>query len=141
MTNFWTDAAVIHSYSRREAIEDGVLVDLMQDETAAAVREAGFTIPVAMTAAAFSLAVWPIDDGKAEAWLKARCQDLQGRLWDVLYMLSQAVRRGGSGDLIRYRIVCLDHASKRRRTIELKAVYGPADDGSPCITVMLPDED
>jgi hypothetical protein len=25
--------------------------------------------------------------------------------------------------------------------VDLKAVFGPDDDGSPCITIMLPDED
>jgi len=33
---------VISSYSRAQAIDDGVLVDLMQGELASLVREAGF---------------------------------------------------------------------------------------------------
>jgi hypothetical protein len=35
-------------------------------------------------------------------------------------------------------------SDNRERTpplVRLKAVCGPADDGSPCITVMLPEED
>ena len=40
----------IARYTRRQAIEDGVLVDLMQPETVGFVREAGFKFPVAMTA-------------------------------------------------------------------------------------------
>lgn len=35
----------IGAYTRRQAIEDGVLVDLMQAETVALVREAGFKFP------------------------------------------------------------------------------------------------
>jgi len=48
------DFEVIHRYTRKDAIEDGVLVDLMQAETESLVREAGFHFPVAMTATAFS---------------------------------------------------------------------------------------
>ena len=47
----------INVYTRRQAIEDGVLVDLMQPETAGLVREAGFKFPVAMTAGAFAATV------------------------------------------------------------------------------------
>ena len=47
----------IASYSRRQAIEDGVLVDLTQPETVRAVREAGFKWPVAMTATAFAATI------------------------------------------------------------------------------------
>ena len=34
-----------------------------------------------------------------------------------------------------------DTAKSRNETITLKAVCGPNDDGSPCITIMKPDED
>lgn len=129
----------ISTYSRAQAIEDGVLVDLMQDETVRAVREAGFLFPIAMTAAAFELAVWPIDNDRADRWLRSKCQDLQGRLWDVLWMLKVACRAGGS--VLRFRLSIMDHTTKRRRTIVLKSVCGPDDDGEPCITIMLPEED
>jgi hypothetical protein len=47
----------IAAYTRRQAIEDGVLVDLMQPETVGIVREAGFKFPMAMTAGAFAATV------------------------------------------------------------------------------------
>ncbi|SPE60109.1 hypothetical protein SBV1_370093 [Verrucomicrobia bacterium] len=34
--------APVYSYSRQQAIDDGILVDLMQAETVKIVREAGF---------------------------------------------------------------------------------------------------
>ena len=43
---FWDDAEVISSYSRAQAIEDGVLVDV-----STVAKEAGIKFPVAMTAA------------------------------------------------------------------------------------------
>lgn len=133
---------VISSYSRAQAIEDGVLVDLMQPDTVGAVREAGFTIPVAITSAAFNKAVWPVDHPVAADWLK-QYNDLQGRLWDVLWMLSFAIKcqRGKSADTIIYKLSIVDWESKRRRLLNLKSVCGPGDDSDPCITIMLPEED
>ena len=49
-------------YSRKQAIEDGVLVDLMQPETVGLVREAGFKFPVAMTAGTFAATVAEIGE-------------------------------------------------------------------------------
>ena len=48
------------------------------------VAEAGFRYPVAMTATVFCSYVSPLegDDEKL-----APCQDIKGRLWDVLWML------------------------------------------------------
>lgn len=54
------DFELIHSYSRRQANEDGVLVDI--SETA---REAGFTLPVALTAAVYEQYV-KVPDGVTE---------------------------------------------------------------------------
>jgi len=132
---------VISTYSRAHAIEDGVLVDLMQAETVDAVREAGFRHPVAMTATAFECAVWPIDDETAEKWLKARAQDLQGRLWDVLYMLMAAIKCGVDGDTVRFSLIVVDAETKRRRRLSLKTICGPGDNGEPVLTIMLPEED
>ena len=45
----WAGFEVIHRYTRAQAIEDGVLVDLT-----AQARTCGFTVPVAMTATLFA---------------------------------------------------------------------------------------
>src|SRR5450830_749070 len=86
----------ISTYGRQQAIEDGILVDLMQhptpqrpdlDELQKIVKEAGFVIPVAMTAAAFEATIMPIG-GELPAG-----QDFNGRLWDVLTVLRYAMRQ------------------------------------------------
>ena len=81
------DDLLIFSYSRKEAIEDGVLIDVT--ETA---REAGFRYPVALTSAAWATCV-SVPAG-------VECQDEKGRLWDVLTMLRHASRgaRGGESE-------------------------------------------
>jgi len=101
-----------------------------------------------MTTAAFELAVWPIVEedgsydtpkGAANKWLESKCQDTNGRLWDVLWMLKLAARAGG--EVVHYKLSILNWQTKRRNSIVLKAVIGPGDDGAPVITIMLPQED
>ncbi len=94
--DFWSNADIIDIYTRRQAIEDGVLVQLSghgyqgDPWVPAMVAEAGFRYPVAMTATAFCSYVSPLEGDGEEL---APCQDIKGRLWDVLWMLKAAIRR------------------------------------------------
>jgi hypothetical protein len=54
-------------------------------------------------------------------------------------MLSLACRRAAGSEL-RY-VVYVRNDDRRARPVRLKAVCGPGDDGAPCLTVMLPEED
>jgi hypothetical protein len=120
---------LIYSYSRAQAIDDGVLVDVT--ETA---KEAGFKYPVALTRT-----VW---NGYVEVPAGVEGQDEAGRLWDILFMLRLAARRGDADSVILFQLhVRNDNRDRTPPLVELKAVCGPNDDGSPCITVMLPGED
>lgn len=123
-----TDDILIHSYSRREAIADGVLVDV--SETA---REAGFRFPVALTHAAWATCV-RVPDGVS-------CQDEAGRLWDLLTMLRHACRSAARDASTLYFDVLVLNDDTAPKPVRLKSVCGPDDDHSPCITVMLPEED
>ncbi len=86
-----TFGEVISSYSRAEALEDGVLVDV-----SAIAKEAGISFPVALTRA-----VW---DKYVEVPPRVIGQDEQGRLWDVLYMFRMAIPQGPNGPELRYRL-------------------------------------
>ncbi len=140
------DFEVISSYTRAQAIEDGVLVDLTHPSftfrpNLNICKEAGIKFPVAMTRAAYSLAVQR-EDEPLPAW-----NDLSGRLWDVLYMFKLAARNGGTE--LRYRVSVTNWVRvngrrinrTKQETIVLKALCGPGDDAEPVITIMLPDED
>ena len=128
------ESDVVFRYTRKQAIADGVLVDLMQPETASLVREAGFKWPVAMTAGAFSETVCPIGGAVPEG------QDLNGRLWDVLRNLWLAVRlRGHRSDRVSFQVLVWD--GQRRQTVRLWSLCGPGDQGEPVLTVMLEGED
>lgn len=78
MSDFWADADIIYTYTRKQAIIDGTLIDV--SETAS---EAGFKWPVAVTAG-----VWDTIENIPPK-LKG-IQNVAGRLWDCLYMASMA---------------------------------------------------
>src|SRR5580700_9602633 len=104
------DADLIHSYSRAEAIRDGVLIDVTPTA-----REAGFRWPVALTQAVFERCV-RVPDGVA-------CQDEAGRLWDVLWMLLCAIRRSADGRLVTFAVhVRNDNREGTPPLVRLKAV-------------------
>jgi hypothetical protein len=126
---------VVSSYSRAQALEDGVLVD-----AGAMAQEAGFKWPVAITAAAWSDCVaWSEADSERQVH-----QDQSGRLWDVLFMAQHAIRANRSGgDRLKFQLyrVPRDGKSTEARVTTLKLIVGPGDHGEPVIAILLPDED
>ena len=135
---------VIYSYTRRQAIDDGVLVDLTDFSFRPGlnvVHEAGIKYPIAMTSTAFACTVQKTGEPLPPA------QDLSGRIWDVLTMFKFAARAGGSEIRFTVRVlnwVYIDGkriARTKHEDVQLKAVCGPGDDAEPVITIMLPDED
>ena len=67
-------------------------------------------------------------------------QDVKGRLWDVLMVLKYAIRNSsGPSNLVQFTVSVWD--GQRHLDVKLKSVCGPDDDGAPCLTIMLPDED
>ncbi len=119
---------VISSYSRAQAIEDGVLVDV--SETAS---EAGITFPVAVTSAVWAKYVEVPDD--------VQCQDEAGRLWDILWMFRCGAKVSG-GSILSFGVhVRNDNRERTPPLRQLKAMCGPGDDAEPVITIMLPEED
>lgn len=127
--------AVVFSYTRAEALADGVLVDVSPRA-----REAGFRIPLALTHAAWQDCVaWTADDS-----LRLVHQDETGRLWDVLTLAYWTIRWCRQADnplLFDVNRVARDGQSTLPVLTTLKFVLGPGDAGEPVGTIMLPDED
>jgi len=121
------DIAIIHAYTRADAIADGFLIDV----TNMAI-EAGFRYPVALTETVWNTCV-EVDPGCTH-------QDEQGRLWDVLMLLRFAICRDTDTSIVSFRIHHADGAGRKTET-SLKAICGPGDTAEPVITIMLPDED
>lgn len=124
-------ADFISIYTRAMALEDGSLVDVSE-----MAKEAGFTIPVALTRAAWSDCV---------EWGEEReiHQDESGRLWDVLWMTRCQVRGSAGSEIIvrLWRIPNREGALPSGEEVKLRALCGPGDAGEPVITIMLPEED
>src|SRR5689334_11102095 len=74
-SGLFDDAEVIHTYSREDAIRDGVLVDVTP-----IAEEAGFKVPIALTSSVWSR----LEPSERDAQLG---QSIEGRLWDVLMVL------------------------------------------------------
>lgn len=135
MDDFWAGAEVISSYSRAQAIEDGVLVSLDEHSM---VKEAGFVVPVAMTRAVWHL-VEPTEEERGWG------QSVEGRLWDVLFLAHHAIKRSEGGTELLYEVGFLmvgrsDYA-RGSRAVKLKLHSGPGDNAEHVITLMLEHED
>lgn len=124
---------IIHSYTRADAIADGVLIDVTNEA-----REAGFKVPVALTAEVWNDCVkWTADGSKRQV-----LQDENGRLWDVLWMAFVAARRA-QGDRISFQLYRVPRGGRgcRPRLTTLQLQIGPGDGLEPVITVLLPGQD
>jgi hypothetical protein len=126
---------LIYHYTRQQAIADGVLIDV--SPTA---REAGFTLPVAMTASAWADAVaWGEADNERQTY-----QDEAGRLWDVLFMAAYAIRcQQQAFQQLHFELqrIPRDGKSTTGRKLTLKLVIGPGDAREPVVTILMPNED
>ncbi|MCE5280316.1 MAG: DUF6573 family protein [Planctomycetaceae bacterium] len=109
---------VIFAYTRAQAIEDGVLVDVT-----ALARRAGFTIHTAITCGV----VAEVTEGMSDERMK------QAALLAVLQTLRDCIRRSPNANTDRLEF---DVAHWK-----LWAHVGPGDDAAPVLTIMLIGED
>jgi len=121
---------VIFSYSRSDALADGVLIDVSD-----LAREAGFTLPVAVSDSLYhGYLTPPLDLAKAGL-------SLEGRIWDTLSVLRYTIKAAPSTDRLSFSVLFQMSPDTAPVPVDLLAVCGPDDSGSPVITVMLPTDD
>ena len=121
---------VIYAYTRKQAIADGVQVDV-----STTAKEAGIRFPVFITRTAF--------DAYVTVPQNVSGQDEAGRLWDVVWMLRFAIRKAAQGqDRLPFALY-VRNDNRAARLVKLIATCGALDmdDPQPAITIMLPDED
>jgi len=133
-TEEFMEIEMLHAYTRRQAMEDGVLVDATE-----MAKEAGIKYPVALSEAVYA----KIKD-------KPATEDIQGRMWDVVWMLRCAITgaipsKKVDESLIFYKLILNDDdvddgGTFKPKEITLKALVHGGDAGEPVITVMLPEE-
>ena len=121
---------IIDRYSRQDAIDDGVLCDITDTKEA---KEAGFKIPVCLTSAVYEVV-------KVPAGLEGS-QDFTGRLWDVCFMATLAVKQKKAQgateedmELIEFKVIFL-MAEDKQETKTLWLVFN-AHEG---FTIMFPE--
>lgn len=112
----------IYSYSRKQAIEDGVLVDLSQIDSI----KQHWKYPFACTDT-----VWMI----VEKALEQPGQDVSGICHDICTMAKLALKNDDFSERVLFSVVIAT------KTHELKLHCGPGDTPAPVLTLMLPNED
>ncbi len=135
---------IVYSYTRKDALADGMQVRIPDDIRS----ETGISYPVFVTRT-----VW--DKYLTVPEEMADHQDLDGRIWDLLYMFALKASRTDASNMkfqVIFRMpdkgnweeneVPVD-GNKLMREVTLNAVIGPLDidDASPAITIMKPGED
>jgi len=119
---------LIFSYSRKQALEDGVLVDITQEA-----KESGFNVAVAVSDNLFHGFLEPPHGLEGEG------QSTRGRLHDVLHMLKVAISSNKNEPLLFFDVLFLMHRGHHEK-VKLFAEIGPDDDGKPCLTICLPED-
>jgi len=127
------EGEVIYSYSRAQALQDGVLVDVSPTAS-----EAGFRYPTAITADLHAR-ITPNERDKALG------QSYEGRLWDVVFLASFAARHVRMADRASFEVGLFEVEADpphqpRRSTLKLWIVIGPGDQGEPVITIGFPED-
>lgn len=124
---FFEDFDVIDVYSRTEAIEDGLLVDL-----SSTARETGVPYPVAVTSTVYADCIgFPVDDSVI---------DEHERAVDLLTTVSAFIRMAKGEREVMFEMPIFDQDGECQ-PINLKLVCGPGDMGEPVLTIMTADED
>ena len=120
---------VIYSYTRKQAVADGVQV-----EVTTTAKEAGISFPVFLTRT-----VW---DANVAVPSSVQGQDEAGRLWDIVWMLRFAILRSRPGSDRIPVALYVRNDNRAAKLVKLIAQCGPLDidDPQPAITVMLAEE-
>jgi hypothetical protein len=121
---------LIFSYSRSQALDDGVLLDVSE-----LAREAGFKLPVAVSDTLYhGYLTPPLDLVKAGL-------SFEGRLWDTLSVLRYAIKAAPSTDRLSFTVLFAQAPDTAPEPVDLLAVCGPGDSGEPVITIMTPSDE
>ena len=120
---------LIYSYSRAQAIEDGVLIDVTTQA-----KEAGFKFHTVVTDNLFHSYITP------PAGLEGEGQSISGRLHDLFMVLRTAILGKSATDYLELDVLFL-MAPGRHERVRIIAVVGPGDHGEPVKTIMLPGDD
>jgi len=132
----FTPDDVVSSYSRAQALADGVLVSVPDDLR----HEAGFRIPMAITSRVFEDCVaWTVADSER----KQVSQDQEARLRDLLAVARFAAHCDPQSSTLAFDLARVPRTGSgvQPRRVRLVLSIHPGDKGEPVLTIMFPDED
>ena len=124
------DWNVIYSYTRAQAIEDGVLIDITADAQAH-----GFKVHTVVTDNLYHQYV-EVPTGLDGSF----GQSSAGRLHDLLTLALFAARSSKGTDRVYFKVDFLMEPG-RLEEANIIAHIGPGDHGEPVLTLMLPEDD
>jgi hypothetical protein len=120
---------IIHTYTRKEALEDGLQIEV--DPGLAA--EAGFKVPIYMTSGIRNLITQAV-------FSENHCNDFNGVAWDILTVLMSTIKAARDSSIVKFTVKI--SGVGRKRNHEFLAEIGPVDmdNQAPALTIMLPEE-
>ena len=122
----------VYTYTRQNAIDDGVLVNVSEMAT-----EAGFRYPVAITER--------LNNHIENIPEEYSHEDYFGRLWDVLLMgmmnIKRAMKYRQESPIVLYDLISHSKGQEHEDLTTLKIMVHGGDNGEPAMTIMFPDED
>ncbi len=125
------------TYTRENALSDGVLVDVSDIAI-----DAGIRIPIAITSEAWSHYVqWTSDDADKQ---DRTYQNETGRLWNIFKVLKFALMgKSTRSPAFLFEIACVarDGQSYLAEAMDVKCILGQDENGKACITLMMPGQD
>lgn len=121
----------ISSYTRAQALADGELVCANSGAIDEVTRQ-HFKVPVAMSRRLCEIIQKAVDNER-------HCNDWKGVWHDVCWMSRTKLARELNASTRVFRVIIT--GAGRNRYWDLKAVCGPDDNGEPCITFLLRNED
>lgn len=123
---------LIYSYTRKQALEDGFLVDANTGDFAEVTKQ-HYKYPVFMTRAVFDLIERAVNNPK---W----ANDFEGVWHDILWM-SRMMKREVDESTVEFQVIIRGTGKKSKYTMLAQCSPMDIDDPTPVITIMLPDED
>jgi len=115
-------------YTREQAIEDGVFVDVTKTAT-----EVGYQVGVALTSNAYNRYVAVPKNYRGD-------QDERGRLWDILALGGIAARNAFGSNFTTFDAAVKNLQTGQHEIVEFWVVIESNKDGSPGINIMLPED-
>ncbi|WP_243312301.1 DUF6573 family protein [Fundidesulfovibrio agrisoli] len=124
----FSDSPIIFSYTRADALVDGVLIDLSP-----VAQTYGFKLPFAISDALYHGYVMPPEGLSGEG------QSLEGRLHDLLTLAMVAARKSLGEDRVYFDIAFLMRPGKLEK-VRVVLHVGPGDSGEAVLTLCLPED-